>query len=173
MKGLPRSRSRGAPIASPIIKQRIRVKDLAVAVANGSSAPGIGTSVLGDLPQGNILLLGAVAQLTFDATGDTDATTTWNGDYGIGTAPNADADLSDATDIDIVQSTAIGPAVARLSPLTRGVSATAGCGNIVDNTDDSLELNLNVMVDDADQSGAISLVVNGFVDLAYIVLGDD
>lgn len=172
-KGLPRSLGRQNPQASVITKQRIVVSNVAVTVANGSTAPGIGSAVIGDFPEGNILLLGAVAQLKFDATGDTDATTTWNGDYGIGTAPNADADLSDATDIDIVQSTAIGPAVARVTPVTRGTSATAGCGNIVDNTDGSLEINLNVMVDDADQSAAISLVVNGFVDVSYIVLGDD
>lgn len=173
MKGLSRSLARGKPQVSPIVKQRIRVTNLAVAVANGSSAPGIGSSVLGDFPQGNILFLGAVAYLQFDATGDTDATTTWNGDFGIGTVPNADADLSDATDVDIVASTAIGPAVARVSPVTRGVHTAANTGTVLDNTDDSLELNLNVMVDDADQSGAISLVVNGIVELSYIVLGDD
>lgn len=173
MKGYPRGNSRAIPLAAPIVKKRIKVTDLALVVANGSSAPGIGTAVIGAFPEGNILLLGALAQLKFDATGDTDASATWNGDYAIGTAPNADADLSDATDIDVVQSTAVGPAVARVSPVTRGTSATAGSGNIVDNTDGSLELNLNVMVDDADQTAAVSLTVNGFVDLAYIVLGDD
>ena len=158
MKGLPRSRSHAPAIDADIVKLRLPVAAVAMTIANGSSAPGIGTVVIGDLPEGNLLMLGGVAYLQFDATGDTDATATWNGDYAIGSAPNADADLTDATDYDLIASTAIGPAVARVSPVTRGTSAAQA---ILDNTDGSLEVNLNVMIDDADQSGAVSLTVTG------------
>ena len=169
-KGFSRSLRRGAPAQSPISRSRILLSAVAITVANGSSAPGIGTAVVGDLPEGNILVLGAVAYIKFDATGDTDATATWNGDYSVGSAPNADADLTDAADFDLIASTAVGPAVARVSPVTRGVNAAQ---SMLDNTDGSLEVNLNLMIDDADQSGAVSVLATGYIDIAFIVLSDD
>jgi hypothetical protein len=171
-KGLPRSyaRSKKTSVQGQVVRQTIVVKNGAVTVVNGSSAPGIGTLVIGDLPAGQLRLLGARAQGLVFSTSDADAIATWDGDWALGSAPNADADLADAADIDLLPSTAIGAATAKVSPTQDAVStATQHAGAMIDNKDGSKELNLNIMVDDASQSGDISMVVNGVFELAYLV----
>lgn len=172
-KGLPRSMSRGAAQRQEIIKQVFRVEDLAISVTGGAStAAGFGTVVIGDLPEGNILFLGAVAYMAFAGSGsDANLTATWNGDYSIGSAATADVTLSGA-EVDIIPSTAVGPAVAEVAPRARGANATQV---MLDNTDGSLELNLNVLIDAADitDSTNVNLTVDGELTIAYIVLGDD
>jgi hypothetical protein len=124
---------------------------------------------LGDLPKGNILFLGAVAYLQF-FTASANVIATYDGDYSIGSAPTADATLS-GSEIDIVSSTALGAATAKLSPLVRGVNATQ---IMLDNTDNSLELNLNLLIDDASVSADANVfTVNGTVTLSYVVMLDD
>lgn len=167
-KGLPRSTGRGAPQRQELIKLVVPVRALAIEV-DGASGVGFGSAVIGDLPEGNLLFLGAVSYLAFDAPASGIAAT-WNGDYAIGTTATADATLS-GTDANIIGSTAVGPAVATVSPRTRGALATAA---VLDNTDGSLELNLNLIVDDADISADdVALTVTGEVALLFSVLLDD
>jgi len=168
-KGLKRSLARGG-VQAPIVKQNIPVRNLTVNVADG--APGFGTAVIAALPQGNLLYLGAVSYLQFVTT-DADVTATFGGDYSIGTVPTANNSLGDAGDADIIPSTPMGAATAKVSPIIRGASTDALGGGIIDNTDGSLELNLNVLIDDAAISGAAPFTVNGVVSIAFIVLGDD
>lgn len=169
MKGLARSIGRGNAVQAPIVKQTVPLRGVTISVADG--APGFGTVVIGDLPEGNILFLGAVSYLRF-TTADADVTATFDGDYAIGTAPTADNSLS-GSEADIIPSTALGAATSKVSPVVRGVSTDALGGGILDNTDGSLELNLNLLIDDSAISGAADFTVEGFMDLAYIVLGDD
>lgn len=169
-KGLARSLSRGSPQEAPIIKQTISMNALAVSVV-GASGVGFGSVVMGDLPQGNILFLGAVSYVQITSA-DADNTATFDGDYGIGTTPASDATITGA-DVDVIPSTALGAATAGVSPVVRGASAAAQTGAILDNTDGSLELNLNVLIDDAAISGTADMTVTGFLTLSYIVLGDD
>lgn len=166
-KGLPRSTGRGTPGSQEIVKLTISVSTT-ITLA-GATGVGFGTAVLSGLPEGNLLILGAVANMTF--TGPASGiTTTWNGDFSIGSAPTADATLNGA-EVDIVPSTAVGPAVALVSPVTRGVNATQV---MLDNTAADLELNLQLIVDDADISADdVIVTVVGQVYLALIVLGDD
>lgn len=167
-KGLARSLSRGAPQRQEIIKQVIKVRNLSIEV-DGAAGVGFGTVVLGDLPEGNVLFLGGIAYLTFDAPAS-GITATWNGDYAVGTTPTADATVT-GTDANLIALAAVGPAVATVSPRTRGEMATQA---MFDNTDGSLEVNLNLIVDDADIStDDVVIVVNGEVFLTYIVLADD
>ena len=172
-KGLPRSMSRGAAQRQEIIKQVFSVEDLAISVTGGAStAAGFGTVVIGDLPEGNILLLGAVAYFQFSGSGsDANIAADWEGDYSVGSTATADATLS-GTDVDIIGSTALAAATAEVSPRTRGTGATQV---ILDNTDGSLELNLNLITDDNDvtDSTTVSMTVDGELHIAYIVLGDD
>ena len=66
----------------------------------------------------------------------------------------------------------MGPAVAEVSPRTLGFSTANGA--IFNNTDGSLELNLNVLVDDADiDADDIPCTADGELFIAYIMLGDD
>ena len=168
-KGLARSISRGPALSAQPQRKRISLTDAAMTV-DGVTGVGWGTVVIGDFPEGNVLILGAVASLSF--TGPTSASLgdTWNGDYGIGSTPASDATISGA-DVDIIPSTAVGPAVAEASPTTRGALAAPVT---LDNTDGSLEINLSLLVDDADISAdGLAFTVNGSVEIVYVMLGDD
>lgn len=58
-----------------------------------------------------------------------------------------------------------------MSPRARGTNATQA---ILDNTDGSLELNLNLLIDDANISAdSQSLTASGELHIVYSVLGDD
>jgi hypothetical protein len=166
--------SRGAPQRQEIIKQTFVVRDEVLTVTGGAStAAGKGSIVIGDFPEGNILFLGAVAYMQFSGSGaDDNLAADWEGDFGVGTAPNSDADLGDGTDVDIISSTALAAASAEVGARTRGTNATQA---IFDNTDGSLEINLNLITDDDDvtDSEDVDLTVNGELTIAYIVLGDD
>ncbi len=167
MKGLLRSLSRN-PAQQAVRKQLVRVTNKPISIA-GTTGVGFGTVEIGDVPAGNILLLGAMSYLQF-TTADGDVQATFDGDYSVGTAPTADAALAGA-EVDIIPSTSFGgPATAGVSPVARGANATQV---MLDNTDGSLELNLNVLIDDANISGTGDFTVNGFVLLAYIVMADD
>jgi hypothetical protein len=169
MKGLIRSQRRN-PAQQPVLKQTIRVKDLPITV-NGATGVGWGTAVVGDFPQGNILILGIVSYLQFKIVTAAGVQATFDGDYSLGTTPTADATLS-GTDVNLVPSTATNPATAGVSPVVRGASSTPP--GLFDNTDDSLEINLNFLIDDANISADTQLLaVNGTVHIAFTVLGDD
>ena len=168
MKGLHRSLSRGTAQAN-IVRQSVAIA-ATISVA-GTTGVGYGSAVIGDFPQGNILFLGAVAYAKF-VTADVDVQAAFDGDYSIGSAATADATLS-GSEVDIIASTPLGAATAQASPVVRGVSAAAICGTVLDNTDGSLELNLNLLIDDANISGAADFTASGVVELSYVILGDD
>lgn len=169
MKGLPRSLSRATPIAAPI--QKVRVPIDHTATIDGATGVGFGSVAIGYLPEGNLLFLGAVSYLTVTKTsGATGITTTFDGDYSIGTTATADATIS-GTDANIIGSTALGAATAGVSPTVRASNSTS---TVLDNTDGSLELNLNLLIDDASVSANDQdVTLAGHIMLAYIVLGDD
>lgn len=170
VKGLQRSLSRGAPLRQEIVRQRVTFSALALTV-DGATGVGFGSAVIGDLPEGNILFLGATAYVQFDsAGGQAGVVDDWDGDFAIGTTPASDGTLSGA-DVDIIPSTATTQAVGEDAPRTRGANATAV---MLDNTDGSLELNLSLLIDDADISADdIALTATGELELVYVVLGDD
>lgn len=173
-KGLQRSLSRapkGRATAAPALPvvQRFEVSALTLTV-DGATGVGFGSAVAGDFPEGNINFLGAVAQLQFTGPTDAGLVDTWEGDYGVGTTPAADATIS-GSDVDIVGSTALAAATAEVSPSTRGIGATPA---VFDNTDGSLELNISLLVDDADISAdGIDMTVSGWIEVTFAVLGDD
>jgi hypothetical protein len=168
MKGLQRSLKNAQK--NVLQNRTVRLNKLAIAIADG--APGYGTAVIGGLPEGNILFMAAVGYLQFTSS-DADLTATFDGDFSVGTVATADGDVSDANEADILPSTAMGAATAKLSPVIRSVSTDALGGLIIDNTAATLELNLNVLIDDAAISGAVDMTATGYIDLVYIVMGDD
>ncbi len=171
VKGLRRSISRGEKQRRDIVTERYNLRSVALEV-DGATGVGFGSVVVGDLPEGNILYLGAVAYLTVTEA-DAGITADFEGDYGIGTTPASDGTLT-AGDVDLVPSTALGPAVSSVTPRTRGVSTDALSGVVLDNTDGSLEINLNVLIDDVDISADDTTSTFDLdLDLSYIVLGDD
>lgn len=171
-KGLPRSLSRGSAAAQTVSKLKISLKDAQVTVAAASTAVGFGTVVIGDFPEAQIKMIGAAAKLQFSGSGaDDNLTADWEGDFSIGTTATADVTL-DGTDVNIIASTAIPAATAEVSP---EVNAINGTDAVFDNTDGSLEVNLNVLIDAADitDDESVVLTVDGIVEITYITLLDD
>jgi hypothetical protein len=172
-KGLPYSMSRGNS-ASQLKTQTLRI-DTTLTFTGAAGTPDPAQVAIAGLPQGNILFLGAVSYLTFDRNADTNLSATFEGDFALGTVPNADNDLGDANEADLVPSTAITAAVAGVTPQVRGVSTDALGGFIIDNTAGALEVNLNVILDDTmvTDTEVVVVLVTGVLHIAYIVLGDD
>lgn len=170
MKGLPRSHQRGAVGSMPIRKMSIPIRALPITV-NGVTGIGFGSVSLGSLPQGNLLYLGAVAYLRF-STADAGVIAAFTGSYGLGTGVNADTALA-GTDADLIPATTISAATAQVSPVVRGASTDALGGGVIDNTDTTLNINLNLLIDDASISAAAPFTVDGVVYVSLIVLGDD
>lgn len=168
-KGLPRSLAHSSQQRSKIEKKTIALRNVAITVA-GLTGVGFGSAVIGDFPEGNILILGAVANLQFLGPTSANLVDTWTGNFGVGSTPASDGTIT-VGDVDMVASTALAAATAELSPLTRGTGATPA---ILDNTDGSLEINLNLLVADAsiDANGVV-ITANGEVYLSYVILGDD
>ena len=176
-KGLQRSLSR-APHgrlagADQKVPRRLEIQlNTTVTVSATGVAIGWGTVVIGDIPEGNILILGAVGNIIFAGSGsDANLVDTWEGNYGIGSTPADDATITGA-DVDMVPDTDIPAATAEVAPAARGALAAPVT---LDNTDGSLEINLNVLIDAADitDDQSVILTVTGTVDLSYQVLGDD
>lgn len=178
-KGLPRSlANRGSEEAKQRalrVRQTFKINHTVTVSATGA-AIGFGSVVVGDFPQGNILFEGALAYLTLAGSGaDANLTDTWSGDFAFGTTPAGDATIS-AGDEDLVPETAVGPAVAEVSPRTRAVQADGSLfGVVFDNTDGSLEVNLNVLIDAANitDDESVDLTATGELYLVYTILGDD
>lgn len=167
-KGLPRSMSRGRAIQQEIIRLQIPIRGLTVNITDPGAAVAYGGAAIQGLPEGNILLLGAVANLRVTAGANIIAAFT--GNFSVGTAITADATLSGAK-VNLVPSTALVTGSGGVSSGNRGVSTTAGA--ILDNTDRTLNANLNVTIADASISASSSVTVDGVLYLAFIALGDD
>jgi hypothetical protein len=170
MKGLQRSLSRGPKATKDVNVARL-VVDQSLSFTGVTDTALFATKVLAALPEGNILLLGAVANLTFTGPTSANLTNDFEGDVSLGTAPTADNDLADANEANIIASTAIPAATAEVAT----VRATNATQAIIDNTDGSGEINLNVLLDANEVTNAqtVAIRVTGTVDIAYIVLGDD
>lgn len=167
-KGLPRSLKNADKSVARVMEITL---NHTLSVTGDEGAANDGQVVIGDFPEGNILFLGAVSYVQLTGPTSDELTDTFEGDYGIGTAADANSTLG-GSDVDIIPSTAIAAATAEVSPLTRGSNATTA---MFDNTDGSLEINLNVLIDDANitDSEEIEFTVTGNVWIAYAVLGDD
>lgn len=170
-KGLPRSMGKGPEIQQEIIKKSISLNGKTITTTNGDTAVGYGTLVLQGLPQGNIKLLGCVCNIATLTKGSANIVDAFDGDFGVGTTPADDATIT-GTDVNIIPSTALQQGVSGVSSANRGVS-TATQEVIIDNTAGTGEINLNLLIDDADISDDDTLTLTGDFHIAYIVLGDD
>lgn len=166
-KGLNRSRARAPNQRQIITKLTIPITNLALTVA-GVTGIGFGSVPIRGLPEGNVLLLGAVSNIQVN-TSDAGVIANWTGSFSIGTTANTDTALA-GTEVDIIPATTITAATAKLSPVIRGAQ---GSQSVVDNTNNNTNMNLNLLIDDASISSNAPVVVNGFLAIAYIVLGDD
>lgn len=166
-KGLTRSLSRGKAAERDFIVLRTYLTDKAVTV-DGATGVGFGSVAINGLPEGHLLFVGARADLTLTES-SASVTDTFQGDIGIGTTPADDATISGA-DVDIIASTAIPAATAGVAT----VSANNVTPAVLDNSDASGEINLNILIDDANISAdGVEVTVTGYVTLVCAVLGED
>lgn len=170
-KGLERSRRRGPPASQNVARVDLPVRGKVISTTD-TGAPGAwGTVVLGDVPEGNLVLLGALMNLRLTKN-DGNIIDAFNGNVALGTAPTADVTLGGA-EVDLLPSTALVTGVAGVSNGNRVPGAATLAGTVFDNTDGSLELNLNLFIPDASSSANSSLTLEGVVHLIFAVLGDD
>lgn len=170
MKGFQRSLRRAGLTqggATPTI-QRYKQRALSVSITDPGAANAPFTAVVGDFPQGNILFLGGIGYFQLTRVG-TNLAATFGGNISLGSAATADATLNGA-EVDLLPSTALVTAVAGVSAANRLANATAA---MLDNTDGSLEINLNGFIADASISGNDAFLLNADIALAFAVLLDD
>lgn len=173
-KGLIRSLGRANPGAEKDVRRVVYpVSNVSLTVTAGASTnKGLGSAVIGKLPEGNVLYLGGVSYLQFVTT-SVNAITTWAGNYSVGTAINAAQSLT-TTSVNLIDVATITAATAKLSPVIRGISPVTLAAPVLDNQANSLNLNLNMLTNDDSVTDSLTaaFTVNGYVTLVYIVLGD-
>ena len=172
-KGLIRSLSRGPKRRTPIIKEVINFGGRSINVSATGAASGVGTTVVYNFPEGFVMVFGVGGHIGFAGSGsDGNLTAVWNGDYGFGTTATADATL-DGTDVNILGPAAIGPAVAEV--IAPGGFFEAQGPTIFDNSDGSLQLHLNLLIDPGNitDNTSVEIALTGAMDILYAVLGDD
>lgn len=168
MKGLPRSLARAPKTAPALRRVTINVKALQVTITDPGAAVGFGAAAFGTLPEGNVLIVGAIANLILSSA-SAGITSTFTSNFAVGTGATADATLS-GNEVNIIPSTGTSAATAKVSPLTRGANSTAV---MIDNTAKDQNLQMNITVPDASLTAGSVMQVDGVVHLAYVVLGDD
>lgn len=144
-------------------KYRVEIPNRDILVSAAGAAIGFGALPLDDFPAGKrIVFHGIRFSLGFQRM-DTNLIATWSGDWSLGTQPNTDTDLADATDFDLIAAQAIGPAnasglIAAVETVVAGPAARTWASNE--------EINLNMIVDAADiTDGATARIrVSGFID---------
>ena len=164
-KGLLRSLSRGPVLDRGVIRRVFPIENLAISMT-GATGVGFGTAVVGDFETGRVVVVGTRSTLTITEA-SASIIDTFSGDFGIGSTPLTDGTIS-AGDVDMLASTAFGPAVSS-SVTVSGVSTATEFGTILNNDSGALEINLNVLLDDASISGDDDITVNGTVELSYLV----
>jgi hypothetical protein len=143
-------------------KWRTEVNGRLISVSAAGAAVGFGSLPLDDFPAGKRLNIhGIRANLGFTRM-DTNVVATWNGDWSLGSAPTADVTLAGA-EVDLIPSTAIGPAVAGVIP---GVDVQNNTPILNRAWTAAEEINLNLLVDAADiTDGATAVIrVSGYID---------
>lgn len=171
VKGLYYSLKR-SPKKEIITKIQLQINNSVVVVSAVTDAIGFGSIVLGGLPEGYLKIVSSVLRLQLSGSGsDGNLIDTWSGDFSVGSTPASDATIS-LDDENIIASTAVGPAVAEVSPLQ---TIPFNADFVLDNTAANLELNLNVLIDAADiaDSTSVTLTAVGLLEVTLITMLDD
>lgn len=143
-----------------------------ISVVSVTTGNGVGGTKIYDLPEGRILVLGAMADLSLAVETESDfADGTPEGDIGIGTvAPaNADALGTDATDDDMATATAF-----TMTDYAATVKCPSEASAQFDGTGTAKDIYVNALVDaaDIDDDTTTNLLVSGTVTVTWINLGD-
>ncbi len=148
-----------------------------IQITGVAAAVDAGTAVIGALPEGNLLFLGAVATVNIEATGDASVLDNWAGDFALGSEPNADLDLGDAGEANIIPSSALLAGASDKIAATVIANSTVATeqGLIIDNTAADKNLNFNLLIDDnfITDTEVGDFNITGTITMSFKVLGDD
>lgn len=144
------------------------ISALNVVMTDATTAGSHGSQKIFTFPEGNVMVLGAVTDLTIARVGTgLTATSAVVSSLGSVTVSTADATLT-STEADIVPSTA--------STLAAGEGVTKGASTataVLNGTTTPAEVYLNFATPDAGSTATDALTVNGTVTISYLVLGDN
>lgn len=165
MKGLPHSLEHSNDTSA--LLTLVVLKDLVVTVTKGATS--FGSAAIRPVPRGNVYFQGAVGNLQV-STESGDVIATFSGVLAVGTVAATGVPFA-ASNLSTLDNTPFGPAVAKVTPVTRAISLRSNAGRITDNTagDDIIYLNLSIA--DASISATADFVVNGTVQILYGLIG--
>jgi hypothetical protein len=157
--------------AGPIHKTVLTFDDVAFALVDEAGVVAYKGTKVYDMPAGNILVLGATADLALTKS-SAGVNADWDGDFGVGTVTASNNSTLSSTEQNIIPTTATPQAVAGATT-AKGINAAAIAP--LDGTATAIDIYLNFLVDDADHdvtSTPCNLVVNGTLTIHWIQLGD-
>jgi len=131
-----------------------------------------GGSKVFDMPEGNIQIFGATANLTVTKSG-AGINADFDGDFSVGTVTASNNATLSSTEQNIIPTTATPQAVAGATT-AKGINIAAIAP--LDGTATPVDIYLNFLIDDADQDitggGASSLLYSGTLTICWVNLGD-
>lgn len=169
-KGLPRSLSRGKALREAVTKIQIPINHVVTVTATGA-AIGFGSTVLGGLPEAYLKIMAVAIKVQFTGPTTADLADTFDGDFSVGTTPASDATLTGG-DVDLISSTALGAATAEVSPV---LTVADGVDLVLDNTENDLEINLNLLIDAANitDDAEVDITARGVIEIVLVTMLDD
>lgn len=158
-----------------IHKTKLRLSSVPVSVVSVTTGAGVGGTKIYNFPEGRILVLGTMADLSIEIATATQADftdATPEGDIGVGTvAPaNADALGTDATDDDFATTTPLVITAYTYTSVQCPSEASLQFNGVANPTD----MYVNVLIDAADIDNDVTteVLVSGLIAFQWINLGD-
>lgn len=128
-----------------------------------------------DMPAGQIVFLGAVADLAVTKS-SAGVNADWDGDVGLGTTTAGNNNALATTEQNLIPTTATPQAVAGVTTADCKSTSTEIAPAVIDGTTTAMDVYLNFLVDDADHDvtgTAANLLVTGTVKITWINTGDN
>ncbi len=142
-----------------IIHKTILTLDALPVNVVGATGVGFGGALAYTFPDGAISIHGCSALLSVDVLAS-NLEAADGGDFGLGTAIVADADLGDATDVDLCPTTS-------LDPIGTAVAGVLADPTNFDGTSTAKTVNVNLLIDDADIGGTEAIGVDGTITILW------
>lgn len=161
MSGLKRS------FRSGLGSRKISIDVLSsISITDPGGQTGFGSAPIYLFPKKDIVINGLVAYLVFSSA-SAGLISTWSGNVSLGTSANADGSLT-GSEVDVIPSAAIGPAVGKAIAAQRLVMPQSIAGLALDATLQP-PLYINMLVADASLSANSIITVSGKVYASILV----
>lgn len=160
------------PVQADIVKLDLAFNRL-VSISAVGAAIGFGSVKLAAFPRGDFLYLPSVLFIEFaEDPKSASIDENWSGDYSLGTTATPDLTLS-GTEVDLLASTALDVASSGNFARARKLLATALANTVIDNSDGSKSVNLNLIVDAGNiaDGSTPTIRVKGNLHMAFIPYG--